>query len=93
MVVPKQTLTPTTMLQTKPKQAKEIIRETEDLDLSSQPLKHVVELTTPQKNAILEQTQQTDHPYGVDNRKDRTKVNRIMLKATQMGMSKLQPKL
>ena len=37
--------------------------------------------------------QQTDRLHEKDDRKDRTKVNRKMLKATQMEMSKLQPKL
>ena len=93
MVVPKQTLTPTTKLQTIPKQAIQIIRETKVLDLSSHPVRHVVELITPQRTAILEQMQQTDRLHGIDDRKDRNKVNRIMLKATQTGMSNLQPKL
>ena len=94
MEVPKQTLTTTTTkLQTIPKETIEIFRETEDLDLSSHPVRHVVELTTPQRNATLEQMQQTDRLHEIDDRKDRTKINRIMLKATQTPMSKLQPKL
>ena len=93
MVVPKQTLTPTTELQTIPKQAIQIIRETEDLDLSAHPVKLVVELTTPQRNAILEQTQQIDRLSGIDDQKDKTKSSKEMHKATQMGMSKLQPRL
>ena len=35
----------------------------------------------------------TDRPYEIDDRKDRIKVNRIILKAIQTAMSKLQPKL
>ena len=34
-----------------------------------------------------------DRLHEIDDRKDRTKVNRIMLKATQTAISKLQPKL
>ena len=49
--------------------------------------------STPQRNATFEQTQQTDRLYEIENRKDKTKISRIMLKATQKGMSKLQPKL
>ena len=45
------------------------------------------------ENSTMAQMQQTDRRHGIDDRKDRTKVNRIMLKATQTGMSKLQPKL
>ena len=61
MEVPKQTLTPTTTkLQTKPKETIKMFRETEDLDLSSHPVRHVVEITIPQRNATLEQMQQTD---------------------------------
>ena len=66
---------------------------TEDLDLSSHPVRPVVELTTPQRNVNLEQTQLTDGRHGIDDRKDKTKSNREMLKATKMGTSKLQPKL
>ena len=93
MVVPIQTLTPTTKFQTIPKRTKQIIKETEGLDLSSHPVRHVVEPTTPQNNATLEQTQQTDRLHGIDDRKDKTKFNRETLKVTQMGRSKLQPKL
>ena len=62
MVVPKQTLTPTTKLQTIPKQTTKIIKETEDLDLSSHPVRPAVEPTTPQRNVTSEQTQQIDPP-------------------------------
>ena len=85
MVLPNQTLTPTTKSQTIPKRTIQIIKETEDLDL--------VELTTPQRNATLEQTQQTDRLHGIDDRKDKTKSNREMLKATQTGMFKPLRKL
>ena len=61
MVVPKQTLTPTKKFQTIPKRTIQTIKETEDLDLSSHPVRPVVALTTPQRNATLEQMQQTDH--------------------------------
>ena len=71
----------------------QIIKETEDLDLSSHSVRPVVELTIPQRNATLEQTQQTDRNPGIDDRKDKNKPSREMLKATQMAMSKLQPKL
>ena len=94
MEVPKQTLTPTTTkLQTIPKKTIYIIRETEDLDLSSHPVRHVVEIHTPQRNATLEQMQQTDRLHEIDDRKDKTKVNKIMVKATQTTLSKLQPRL
>ena len=93
MVVPKQTLTPTTKLQTIPKQTIQIIKETEDLDLPSHPVRPVVEPTAPQRNATLEQTQQIDRLPRIDNQKDKTKSSKEMHKATQMGMSKLQPKL
>ena len=85
MVLPNQTLTPTTKSQTIPKRTIQIIKETEDLDL--------VELTTQQRNATLEHTQQTDRLDGIDDRKDKTKSNRDLLKATQTGMSKSQRKL
>ena len=93
MVVPKQTPTPIIKSLTIPKRTVQIIKETEDRDLSSHPVKLVVELTTPQRNATLEQTQQTDRLHGTDDRKDKTKLNREMPRATQTVMSKLQPKL
>ena len=93
MVVPKQTLTPTTKLQTIPKQTIKIFNETEDLHLSSHPVRHVVEPTTPQRNATLEQTQQIDRLPGIDDQKDTTKSSKQMHKTTQMGNSKLQPKI
>ena len=93
MVVPKQILTPTTRFQTILNRTIQIIEETEDLDLSAHPVRPVVDLTTPQRNFTLEQTQQTDRLPGIDDRKGKTKSNREMSKATQMGMSKLQRKL
>ena len=63
------------------------------LDPFSHPVRHVAERTTPQRDATLEQTQQTDRRPGIDGRKDKTKPNRELLKITRMGMSKLQPNL
>ena len=93
MVVLKQTLTLTIKFPTEPTRTIQIIKETEDLDLSFYPVRLVVELTTPQRNVILEQMQLTGRLFGLDSRKDKTKSNREMLKATQMGMSKLRPRL
>ena len=53
------------------------------------PVRPVVEQSTPQRNVTLEQTDQTDRLLGIDDRKDRTKSSREMLKATRIGMSKL----
>ena len=94
MEAPKQTLTPiTTKLQPIPKETIYIIKETEDQNLSSHPVRHVVELTTPQRDAILEQRQRIDRLHEIDDRKDRTKASKKMLKTTQMEMSQLQLKL
>ena len=94
MDVPKQTLFPTiTKLKTMPKTTIQIIKETENLDLSFRPVRHVAEQTTPQRDATLEQTQQTDHLPGIDGRRDKTKPNREILKITRMGTSKLHPNL
>ena len=94
MEVLQQTLTPTTTkLQTITKETIKTFKETEELNLSFHPVRHVVELTTPQRNAFLEQTQQTGRLHGIDDRNDRTKASKIMLKTIQMEMSKLQPKL
>ena len=57
------------------------------------PVRHVVEITTPQRNVTLEQMQQTGRLQEIHDWKVRTKVNRVLLKATQTAMSKLQPKL
>ena len=70
----------------------QLIKETEDLDLSTHPVRPVVELITPRRKVTLEQTQRTDRLPGIDGQKDKNKSNREMLKATQMGISKLQPR-
>ena len=93
MVELKQTLTPTKKFQTIPKQTMDIIKGTEDLEPSSHPVRYVVEPTTPQRNATLEQTQQIDSLPGIDDQKVKTKSSKEMHKATQMGKSKLQPKI
>ena len=93
MVVPKQIPTPTIKSQATTTRTIQIIEKTENLDLSTHPVRPVVDLTTAQGNVTLKQTQQTVRLPGIDNRKDKTKSNRKMLNATQMGMSKLQPEL
>ena len=89
MVVPKQTLTPTIKHQSQTRRTIQIIKETENLDLSFHPVRHVAEQTTPQRDATLEQTQRTDRLPGTDGRKDKTKPNREILKITRMAISKL----
>ena len=69
------------------------IHRDKNRDLSFHPVRNVVEITTPQRNATLEQMQQTDRLHEIDDRKDRTKVNRILLKATQTAMFKLLSKV
>ena len=69
MVVLKQTLTPTIKFQTIATRTIQIIKETENLDLSTHPLRPVVELTNPQRNVTLEQTQRTDRLPGINDRK------------------------
>ena len=53
MVVLKQTPTPTIEFQTMPTETIPIIIETEDIDLSTHPVRPVVELTTPQRNVTM----------------------------------------
>ena len=89
MVVPKYILTPTIKHQSQTRRTIQIIKETEKLDLSFHPVRHVAEQTTPQRDATLEQTQRTDRPPEIDGQKDKTKPNRETLKITRMGMSKL----
>ena len=93
MVVVRQTLSPIVKFPTIPTQTRQIIRETENLDLSTHPVRPVVELNTLQRNVILEQTQRTARLARINDQKGKTKPNREMLKANQMVMSKLQPKL
>ena len=93
MVVPKQTLTPTIKHLSQTRRTIQINKETEDLDLSFHPVRHVAEQTTPQRDATLEQTQRTDRLLEIDDRKDKTKPNRVILKITRIKMSKLQPNL
>ena len=84
--------------QTNPNPNNKVLNKTKTNNINIQrdrrprPVRHVVELTTPQRNATLEQMQQTDRPHGIDHRKYRIKVNRMMPKATRAGMSELQPK-
>ena len=75
MVVLKQTLTPTIKSPAIPTRTIQIIKATENLDLSTQPVTPVVELTTPQGNVTLEETQRTHRLQGIDDRKDKTKLN------------------
>ena len=91
IIVVKQTVTPTINLQTKPTQTIQIIKMTEDPDLSTHPVTPVVKLTIPHRKVTLEQTQRTDRFPETYNRKDRIKSNKEMPKATQMGLFKLQP--
>ena len=84
-VMPKRTLALTIKHQSEIRRTKQIIKETEDLDLSSHPVTHVAEQTTPERNATLEQMHRTDRLPGIDGRKDKTKPNREMLKTTPMS--------
>ena len=93
MVVLKQSVTPTKKFQTISTRTIPIIRETEDLDLSTHPVRRLVELATPQRKVTSEQTQRTGRLPAIDDSKDKTNPNREMLNGTHMGMSKLQPRL
>ena len=74
-------------------QTMQTFKRTEDLDLSTNPVRPVVKLTIPQRNVTLEQTQQKYRLSGTDGRKDKTKPKGEMPKASWMGIPKLQPKL
>ena len=87
------TPTPTIKHQSQTRRTIQIIKETEDLDLSFHPVRHVAEQTTPQRDATLEQTQRTDRLPGIEGRKDKNKPNREILKITRMVMSKRWPNL
>ena len=91
MVVVRQTLTPTITFSTKPTQTIQIIKKTEDLDLSTYPMRPAVKLTTQQRNVNLEQTQRTGRLPGKDDRKDKTKSNREMLKQLRWKYASCSP--
>ena len=92
LVVVKGTLTLTTKFPTKPTQTIRIIKKSEALDHFTHAVRPVVKVTIPQKSVALEQTQLIERLLS-DDRKDKTRSNREMLKAIQMGMFELQPKL
>ena len=89
----KQTLTPTIKILTIPTQTIQIFKKTEDLDLSTHPVRHVLKITIPQNNDTLEQMKRPDQHTGTEDRKDKIKSNREKPKATQMAKFMLQPKL
>ena len=93
LIVVKQTLTPTIKFLLLQTETIQMIKKTEDLDLSTHLVRPVVKLTIQQRNATLEQTQRTECFPGTDDLKNKIKSNREMLKATQMEMFKLQLKL
>ena len=59
-MVVRQTLTPTIKYPTTPTQTIQTIKKTDDLDLSTYPVRPVATLTTPQRIVTLERRQQTD---------------------------------
>ena len=93
MAMVKQILNPTMKFPITPTQTIQIIKKTEELDLSTHPVRPVVKLTTPRRNITSERMQQTDRLLGTNDRKDKIKSKKEMPKATQMGLSKVQPKI
>ena len=89
----KQTPTPTIKFPTIQMQTIQIVRNTEDPDLSTYLVRPVGKQTTPRRKVTLEQIQRTYRLHGIDDRKDKTKSNREMLNAIRMGIPKLQTKL
>ena len=71
----------------------QIFQKTENLDLSTHPVRPVVKLNIPQRNITLGQTQLIDCLSGTDGRMDRISSNKEVPKIIQMGKFKLQPKL
>ena len=56
----------------------QLIKKTENLDLSNYPVRPVVKQTIPQRNVTLEQTQLLDRLPGTDWGKDRGGSNKKM---------------
>ena len=91
-MVVQQTLTPTLEFPKLPTQTIQIIKKKENVELSIHLVRHVAKLIIPKRNVTLEQMQRTDRLPGTADRKDKIKPNSEIPKATQMAMSKLQPK-
>ena len=90
--VAEQTLTLTTRFPTMAAQVMPTIEMTGNHEVSTHPVRPVVKPTTPQRNVTLKPMQRTDRPSpGAEDRKDRFKPN-VIIKTTQMGVLKLQPK-
>ena len=75
ITVVRQDLTPTIRFPKLPTQIIQITEMTQNLDLSTYPVRPEVKLTIPQRNATLEQTQLIDRLPRTDGRKDRINVN------------------
>ena len=54
---------------------KTVTKLKESRKLSTHPVRHVEKQTTPQRNAILEPMQPTDHLPGTEDRKDKNQVS------------------
>ena len=82
MVVPKQTLTPTIKHQSQTRRTIQIIRETEDLNLSFYPVRHVAEQTTPQRcylgaNSAFRPPPRNRRPEGQNQAQHRNTQNNL----------------
>ena len=72
---------------------KTVKKPRESQKLFIHPVRHVEKLTTPQKNATLEQMQPIDSLPSTENHKDRIRSQRKTIKATLLKLLKLQPKI
>ena len=71
ILVVTQTQTPTIKILTIPRPTIQIIKKTENLDLSTHPVRHVKKQSIPQRNVSLDQTQLVERHPGTDAWKDR----------------------
>ena len=61
----------------------------ESQKLFTQPLRHVVRQTIPQRDAIIEPMQPIDHLPGREDQKDKIRSKKELFKMTQMNIARL----
>ena len=90
-------MTPVTLTQTTTSTTttatKTVTEPRESQKLFTHPVRHVRKETIPQRNGILEPMQPIDRHPGIKDRKDKTRSDKQLIKATLMKLRKLQPKI
>ena len=79
-------ITPTTVTET-------VTELKQSHKLSTQPVRHVVKQTIPQRDAIVEPMQPIDRLPGREDRKDKIRSKKEPVKMAQLKLIRLQPKI